>query len=132
MSRSLTILVADDDLLFSTRIESAVTRQGHRARVVRTATAFHSALRERPDAAIVNLAASGMDAIDAIRRTKADPETRMVPVLGFCGHADAARRRAAQDAGCDRVATNGDVSSNLPRLLEMLLDNVRAPERRAT
>ncbi len=130
MSTSLTILVSDDDLLFSTRIESAVTMHGHRARVVRTASAFQNALRERPDAAIVNLAASQMDTIEAIRRTKADPVTRTIPVLGFCGHADAARRRDAQEAGCDRVATNGEVSNNLPRLLEMLLDNVHASENR--
>jgi len=122
MSASLTILVADDDLLFSTRIESAVTGCGHRARVVRTVPAFQNALREGPDATIVNLAASQMDAVEAIRRAKTDPLTRTIPVLGFCGHADASRRRAAQEAGCDRVATNGEVSNNLPRLLEMLLE----------
>lgn len=129
MNVPLTILVAGDDLLFEARIASAVTLLGHRAAVVRTASAFHNALRERPDAVIVNLA-SQMDAIEAVRRAKADPATRTIRVLGFCGHADAARRRAAQEAGCDRVATNGEVSSNLPRLLEMLVDSVPAPENR--
>jgi CheY-like chemotaxis protein len=127
MTVPLTILVAGDDLLFATRIEEALTQRGHRPRVVRTTSAFQNALRERPDAAIVNLA-SEMDAIEAIRRAKADAATRTIPVLGFCGHADAARRRAAQEAGCDRVATNGEISSNLPRLLEMLVDRVQAPE----
>jgi CheY-like chemotaxis protein len=129
MAAPLTILIAGDELLFAARIEAALTRLGHRPRVVRTTSAFQDALRERPDAAIVNLA-SEMDAIEAIRRAKADPATRAIPVLGFCGHADAARRRAAQDAGCDRVATNGEVSSNLPRLLEMLVDSVPASENR--
>ncbi len=124
-----TILIAGDDLLFAARIEAAVTLLGHRPRVVRTTSAFQNALREGPDAAIVNLA-SKMDAIEAIRGAKADPGTRTIPVLGFCGHADAARRRAAQEAGCDQVATNAEVSSNLPRLLEMLVDRVQAPENR--
>lgn len=127
MRAPLTILIAGDDLLFAARIEAAVTRLGHRPRIVRTASAFQDALRERPDAAIVNLA-SAMDAIEAIRLAKADPATRTIPVLGFCGHADAARRRAAQEAGCDRVGTNGEISSNLPRLLEILVDRVQAPE----
>lgn len=132
MSAPPTILVADDDLLFATRIESAVTRHGHRAKVVRTAGAFRDALRERPAAAIVNLAAPTLDAIETIRRIKADPLTRTIPVLGFCGHADAARRRAAKEAGCDRVGTNGEVSNNLPRLLEALLADVQASDSRAT
>ena len=131
MSASFTVLVADDDLLFSTQIESALAAHGHRAWVVRTAPAFEQALRRRPDAAIVNLAAR-MDVIDAVRRAKADPVTRTIPVLGFCGHADAARRRAAEAAGCDRVATNGEVSNNLTRLLETLLDSVHASEKRIT
>ena len=129
MKVPLSILVAGDDLLFETRIASAVTLLGHRPTVARTAPAFQNALRERPDAAIVNLA-SKMDAIEAIRRAKADPATRTIRVLGFCGHADTARRRAAQEAGCDRVVTNGEVSSNLPRLLEMLVGSVPAPENR--
>ena len=131
MTGPRTIVVADDDLLFSTRIEAGLVRQGHRPAVVRTAAAFERALRERPDAAVVNLAASSLDAIEAIRRAKGNPVTRSIPMLGFCGHADAARRRAAQDAGCDRVATNGEVSSNLARLLEMLLGGVPATEQRS-
>lgn len=127
MTVPLTILVAGDDLLFATRIEAALTRHGHRPRIIRTASAFQNALRERPHAAIVDLA-SEMDAVEAIRRAKADPATRTIPILGFCGHADAARRRAAQQAGCDRLATNGEISSNLPRLLELLVGRVQAPE----
>lgn len=130
MTRPRTIVVADDDLLFSTQIEAAVARQGHRATVVRTAADFERALVEGPDAAVVNLAASAIDAIEAIRRAKRNPVTRTIPVLGFCGHADTARRRDAQDAGCDRVATNGEVSSNFPRLLEALLGGVPATEQR--
>ena len=121
MPAPLLIVVADDDLLFSTRIASAVTRCGHRARVVQTAAAFQAALREHPAAAILNLAASRLDAVAAIRDAKADPTGRTIPLLGFCGHADAPRQAAARSAGCDLVATNGEVSSNLPRLLTALL-----------
>jgi CheY-like chemotaxis protein len=117
----LAVIVADDDLLFSTRIASAVTACGHRPRVVRTVAAFQDALRTRPAAAILNLACSRLDAIAAIRDAKTDPATRTIPLLGFCGHVDTSRQAAARSAGCDLVVTNGDVSSKLPRLLQALL-----------
>ncbi len=121
MSSGLRIVVADDDLLFSTRVASALTGCGHRPLVVRTAAAFREALRAGAAAAIVNLASSPLDAVSAIRDAKADPAIRTVPVLGFCGHTDTARQAAARAAGCDLVATNGEVSNNLPRLLSTLL-----------
>jgi CheY-like chemotaxis protein len=125
----LVIVVAGDDLLFSTRISSAVSGIGHRPCVVRTADAFLKALGTRPAAAILNLASSRLDAIAAIRDAKADPASRAVPVLGFCGHADVRRQAAAREAGCDLVATNGEITAHLPRLLEALLaaPNTSAP-----
>ena len=117
----LVIVVAGDDLLFSTQIASAVSGIGHRPHVVRTAGAFLEALRTGPAAAILNLASPRLDVVAAIRDAKADPTTRMIPLLGFCGHADVARQTAARGAGCDLVATNGEVTAHLPRLLNILL-----------
>ena len=117
----LVIVVAGDDLLFSTQIASAVSGIGHRPHVARTAAAFLDALRTHPAAAIINLASPRVDLVAAIRDAKADPATRMIPLLGFCGHADVARQTAARGAGCDLVATNGEVTAHLPRLLNNLL-----------
>ena len=126
MSAGLAVVVAGDDLLFSTRIASALTRCGHRPRLVGSLAGFHAALAAGPDAAILNLASHRLDAAAAIRQAKADPATRAIPLLGFCGHADASRQAAARAAGCDLVATNGAVAANLPRLLEELLAATRA------
>ena len=126
MGRPLTVIVADDDLLFSTRIASALTGLGHRPSRVDSLAAFRDALDAAPDAAILNLAAFKLDALEAIRLAKGDPQTRGVPLLGFCGHADAPRRAAALEAGCDLLATNGEVSGSLPRVLERLLHTARS------
>ena len=126
MGRPLTVIVADDDLLFSTRITSALTGLGHRALPVKALAAFRDALIAAPDAAILNLVAFKLDALEAIRLAKSNPRTRAVPLLGFCGHADAPRRAAALEAGCDLLATNGEVSNSLPRLLERLLHTARS------
>ena len=126
MDARLTVVVAGDDLLFATRVASALTKSGHRPRIVRTAEAFREALREGPDAGILNLASRKLDAMGAIRQARTDPETQTIPLLGFCGHADTARRTAARAAGCDLVATNAEIVTNLPRLLGALLGFPRA------
>ena len=64
------IVVADDDLLFSSNLSASVGRLGYRPVVVRSEAALQAALREGPCAVIVNLAARGFDATEAIRRIK--------------------------------------------------------------
>lgn len=115
-----TIVVAGDDLLFSTRLSAAVRACGHEPKVVHTGAALRAALGARPAALILNLASTGFDAVAAIAEARGDPCTRAVPILGFCGHADTARRDAARAAGCDVLATNGEISAHLPRLLTAL------------
>lgn len=122
------IVVADDDLLLSSRVSASVERLGYRAVVVRSADALDAAVHSRPRAVIVNLAVRGFDAPGAIRRMKADGATRGIPLLGFCGHRDTKRARAAQLAGCDAVTTNGVIAADLPRVLEQLLNSARRPD----
>lgn len=116
-----TIVVADDDLLFSSRIATTLETLGYRPLVARTLDAFVDALAAAPAAAIINLESGRLDAIGAIRRAKIDTTGRGVPLLGFCGHADIPRQTAARAAGCDLVASNGEVAGSLSRLLKSLL-----------
>lgn len=127
MTPPLTIVVVDDDLLFSTRITSALIALGHRPLPAASLAAFRKALSGGPDAVIFNLASLRLDAVEAIREAKAAASTRGIPLLGFCGHADTARQAAARAAGCDLVATNGEVASHLERLLTALLPIPRSP-----
>ncbi|HKX16884.1 MAG TPA: response regulator [bacterium] len=124
-SESQRIVVADDDLLLSSRVSASLERLGYRAVVVRSAAALETAIGNRPDAVIVNLAARRFDAPAAIRRIKGDGTTRAIPLLGFCGHRDTERARAAVAAGCDAVTTNGVITADLSRALKALLDSAR-------
>jgi CheY-like chemotaxis protein len=126
------VIVADDDLMFSSRVSATLVRLGYRPVVARTAAALDAAVRGgafRRDlrAIIVNLAARGFDAAQAVRRLKHDEATRRTPVLGFCGHRDAARAEAAKAAGCDAVVTNGVVASDLERALRPLVEPIAPP-----
>ncbi len=115
------IVVAGDDLLFSSGIAAALDALGYRPLVVRTLDAFAEALATGPAAAILNLASDRLDVIAAIRRAKTDAGTQRVPLLGFCGHMDIPLQAAARAAGCDLLASNGEVAGNLSRLLTVLL-----------
>lgn len=121
------IVVADDDLLLSSRVSASLERLGYRAVVVRSAAALETALQDRPHAVIMNLAARRFDAPEAIRRIKGDGTMRKIPLLGFCGHRDAERARAAEAAGCDAVTTNGVIAADLSRVLDVLLDSAGPP-----
>lgn len=121
------VVVADDDLLFSSRISAALTALGYRPVVARSEAALWEAMRASPRAAIVNLALRRFDAAEAIRGLKTDAATRAIPLLGFCGHRDVDRARAAKAAGCDAVTTNGVVAADLQRILEALLESARPP-----
>jgi CheY-like chemotaxis protein len=128
------VIVADDDLMFSSRVSATLVRLGYRPVVVRTAAAVDTAVRDgtaRHDlrAIIVNLAARGFDAAQAVRRLKQEETTRRTPVLGFCGHRDAARAEAAKAAGCDAVVTNGVIAADLERALRPLVEPTAPPAR---
>lgn len=121
------IVVAGDDLLFSSRIAASLAALGYRPLIAETADALSAALAQSPMAAILNLASHRFDAIAALRAAKSTAAARGVRLLGFCGHADVARREAAHAAGCDLVATNGEVAGHLPRLLTRLLSASQVP-----
>jgi len=126
------VIVADDDLMFSSRISATLVRLGYRPVAARTAAALDAAVRDgtfRHDlrAIIVNLAARGFDAVQAVQGLKQDETTRRTPVLGFCGHRDAARAEAAKAAGCDAVVTNGVVAADLERALRPLVEPITPP-----
>lgn len=132
LSETGEVIVADDDLLFSSRLSAALTRLGYRPVVVRTAGAFQSALRDAEarhclSAVIVNLAARTFDATETVRCVKEGEASRRTPVLGFCGHRDVARAGAARAAGCDAVTTNGVICADLERVLTPLVERTSPP-----
>lgn len=96
------------DLFFQSRISSAARHSG---RVVRFVTAGSDASGHA--LALVDLDA-GTDVLDAIRRLKAGSSA---PVVAFGPHVDVAGRKAAREAGADRVLAKSRFVSELPAIL---------------
>jgi CheY-like chemotaxis protein len=116
------VLVVDGNLLSCTRLLNQLQTAGWECRAVGLGPEGLALTRQRrPDAIVVNLAETSPDATLFIQAVKAEPDLAAIPVLGFCGHRDSARREAASAAGCDQVVSNSSVSVALLRLLNPLI-----------
>jgi CheY-like chemotaxis protein len=114
------VLALVPDLMFATRIESALGYLGYRPMVVKDAPSLLTAAHVQAPALVlvlVDLAAAGVDVPAAITALKASPVTRAIPLVAFGPHLDEAARAAAQAAGADAVVANSKLALDLPGLL---------------
>jgi hypothetical protein len=103
-----TVIVLNRDLMFGSKIASAVKLQGFEPVFVRDTAAFVTALRDAGGRAALGVidmngvvdwdAISGLTAADGID----------TPLLGFGPHVDVEGRRAAKAAGLRRILSNGE------------------------
>ena len=96
------------DLLFGSRIRSALKSLGLEAHFVATAEQFVGALHERPSSVAIGIIdMNGAVSWDVIREELSRPNGDQVPTLGFGSHVDVESRRAAKAAGVTRIVSNG-------------------------
>ncbi len=105
----MTVLVAIFDLFFSSKVPAGAPRAKRGVDLVEQ-------VREaKPKRVIVELASKTFDALDAIRRIKAEmPE---VEIVAFAGHTKVDLIHAAKDAGADLVLTQGEISERMSKLV---------------
>ena len=97
-----TILVADDEPDNREIMTAALAASGYRDFQARDgAEAVALALRELPDLILLDMAMPGVSGWEAIRRLKAMPQTRAIPVFAFTAFALAGDELKAREAGCD-------------------------------
>ena len=72
------------------------------------------AARDAPDLVLMDLYLPVMDGYEAIRRIRATPASRRIPIVALSAHAMAEDRAKAYAAGCDDFETKPIV---FPRLL---------------
>lgn len=112
------VLVLNRDLLFGSRIRSALKTIGMSATLVPDSATFATHLRERASQlglAIVDL--NGVVDWAAIEPVLRD-ESVDVPVLAFGPHVDAEKLRAAKAHGVTRVVSNGQFHKDLVSLVQ--------------
>src|SRR5579871_6709704 len=114
------VLIVDDDLLFSVRIETGLKRLGYTVTVAGSgAAAFKSASTNPPALAIVNFGNARIPAFEIVQELKA--QERPPTILGFVSHTKLVELRpAAKEAGCDLLVANSALALRLPQLAARL------------
>lgn len=121
-----TVVLLDNDLFFVVKVTETLTRAGYSVHKARNLDAFTAALgqagAERPVAAMVNLAARGIDALAAIALAR----DAGVPLVAYGPHVDTAAQTAARQAGAISVIANAKLAGDLPGVLARALRRARS------
>jgi CheY-like chemotaxis protein len=106
----LKVLLLEDNLMWSVRTRKGLESLGHEVLVAQSVD------EELPhvDIAIVNLGARAFDPYDAVRRLKLANNR----VIGHVGHKEKDLWQRGEEAGCDRVVSNGSLANRLAAVLQ--------------
>jgi CheY-like chemotaxis protein len=107
MTKSMRILVCEDQDAIRRMIETLVSASGHEVIGVETgAKAVERALSERFDVLLLDLMLGGkMDGFEVCARVRAEPKTRDLPIFVITALDDAESRRRAFEAGATAYYT---------------------------
>ena len=112
------ILVAVDDLLFSSKIRATAKQAGVELTFARSqAEILEQARMLRPSLAIFDLNSGKTNPIETIAAMKKDPALVGIPALGFVSHVDGAVIQAARSAGADEIMARSTFAGNLAEIL---------------
>jgi DNA-binding NarL/FixJ family response regulator len=112
------VLVAVDDLLFSSKIRASAKHAGVDLLFARTpADVLARARSDRPSLVIVDLDCAKVDPVATISAMKSDAALAGLPILAFASHVHAALIAAARRAGAEQVLPRSAFAANLGDIL---------------
>jgi CheY-like chemotaxis protein len=114
------VLVIDEDLLFSIRVETTLRKLGYDVLVTASPEeAITIAEGERLDLTIINFGRENLHPLETVARIKAARQP--APVMGFLSHKlIPGMRDAAREAGCDLLVANSALVLRLAQLVQRL------------
>ena len=112
------VLVAVDDLLFSSKIRATAKQAGVDLAFARSPEeVLQQARAVRPALAIFDLNSGKTDPVATIAALKADPELAGIRTIGFASHVHTEIIAAARQAGADQVLARSAFAGNLAEIL---------------
>ena len=119
---TIRVLALEKDLFFSVKMRDTLRHYDIEVKTVRNLPAFEESLGAKDDQkcalAIVNIATMGVDWETAIRKAR----SAGLQVLAFGSHMDLEARSKALEAGARRVVANSKFTSDMPALVQRMLD----------
>lgn len=112
------VLVAVDDLLFSSKIRATAKQAGVELTFARSGDEVIAQARaSRPALIVFDLNSGKTDPIATIAALKADPGLAAVRTIGFASHVHTDLIAAARRAGADQVLPRSAFAGNLAEIL---------------
>lgn len=112
------VLVAVDDLLFSSKIRASAKAAGVEIAFARSPEEVLTQARTaRPRLVIFDLNSGKTDPIATISALKSDPALSGIRTIGFASHVHTALIAAAREAGADQVLPRSAFAGNLAEIL---------------
>jgi CheY-like chemotaxis protein len=112
------VLVAVDDLLFSSKIRTVAKQMGVDLTFARTPNdILERASADRPSLIIFDLDCAKTDPITTIAALKQDPALADIPTIGFVSHVHTEQIDAARKAGAEQVLARSAFAGNLADIL---------------
>lgn len=118
-----TILVVDDHPLNLELVTEILEASGHRVRQAGTAEDALALIgTDPPDLILMDIALPGMDGHAAVRRLKADPRTRPIPVVAVTSFAMSGDEERAYASGFDGYLSKPIGTRMLRQVVSRFLD----------
>jgi len=120
------VLVAVDDLLFSSKIRTVAKQAGVDVTFARTpAEILERARALKPGLVIFDLNSGKADPINTVAAMKGDGELASIRTVGFVSHVDSDTIEAARHAGVDEVMARSAFAAQLAQILLSSSGNLR-------
>jgi two-component system cell cycle response regulator DivK len=122
------ILIVEDNELNRDVLSRRLAASGYEVLVAEDGLQGLALAKARqPDLILMDLGLPDIDGWECVRRLRANPATRTVPVVALTAHAMRGDREKALDAGCDEFDTKPIDFANLLIKMRSLLDKTAAP-----
>ena len=122
----MTILIADDDRLLARVLSTRLTRAGYKVVAVYDAMqAIMTALRNPPDAILLDVNMPGGTGLQVLRQLKNSIRTNRVPIIVISGSFDPEMAATVKSLGADEVMTKPPDCERLEAMLKARLSTGR-------
>jgi CheY-like chemotaxis protein len=100
------ILLVEDNEMNRNMLQRRLARRGHEVQLATNGIeAIQLATSLRPDLIVMDVQMPVLDGWEATRRLKANPATRLIPVVALTAHVTTGDQARSMAAGCDEHET---------------------------
>jgi two-component system cell cycle response regulator len=124
------ILVVEDQAIESKLAVHVLSAAGHDVtRAVAADEALAAIKADHPTVILMDLLLPGMDGLTLVRKLKADPATRDIPIVAITSHPEKFSMAEALAAGCDAYLGKPINTRTLPTTLTDVVENAERTDR---